>query len=125
MAAIDMQLHSNDLLIVSTTECYVQPQQKVGTMPRMGRPRTRVSASSERQSFGARLTALREAYGREIGKPDLSMKDFAQLLGLQEETYRRYERAETEPSLKTLSAIRRVTGVSLNSLVAGEVHRAA
>lgn len=72
-----------------------------------------------------RLAALRKAWGREIGRPDLTMGEFAEMLGLEAETYRRYERSETEPPIRVLSAIRRVTGVSLNSLISGDIERAA
>jgi transcriptional regulator with XRE-family HTH domain len=42
------------------------------------------------------------------------------MLGIGHEQYRRYERGSTEPSLAVLTTIRRVVGVSLDILVAGE-----
>ena len=90
----------------------------------MARP-TKKPASAERGAFAARLTALRQTYGMSIGQPGLDMGEFAKLLGLEGETYRRYERGETEPPLRVLSAIRRVTGISLNALIAGEIDKAA
>lgn len=56
------------------------------------------------------------------GRPNLTMGEFAQLLGLAEETYRRYERGETEPSLTTLTKLHRLTGASLDYLITGD-HR--
>ena len=41
-------------------------------------------------------------------------------LGLLDETYRRYERGEAQPTLETLATIRRLTGVSLDVLIADE-----
>lgn len=48
------------------------------------------------------------------------MEEFALAVGLKAETYRRYERGETEPNIKTLAKIRQITGINLNFLVAGE-----
>lgn len=59
------------------------------------------------------------------GKKELSQADFAEKLGIAAETYRRYERGETEPPLAVLARIRDITGASLNALVAGEIDRAA
>ena len=86
---------------------------------------TKRAASAARQAFAARLQALRQTYGVSTGRPLLSREEFAAMLDLEGETYRRYERAETEPSLRVLTKIREVTGVSLNSLIAGEIDRAA
>jgi transcriptional regulator with XRE-family HTH domain len=83
------------------------------------------SASAEREAFATRLKALRQSYGIDIGEPGLTQEEFAKRLGLQGETYRRYERGETEPPLRVLAAIRRLTGINLNSLIAGEIDRAA
>lgn len=55
----------------------------------------------------------------------LNQKDFAALLGLKDETYRRYERGETEPSFATLERLHRKTGVSLNFIIVGEVESPA
>lgn len=83
------------------------------------------AASAERQAFATRLQALRQTYGVRTGRPLLSREEFAAMLDLEGETYRRYERAETEPPLRVLTRLREVTGVSLNSLIAGEIDRAA
>lgn len=48
------------------------------------------------------------------------MGTFAARLGIEAERYRRYERDETEPDIETLAKIRRITGVSLDHLVAGD-----
>ena len=49
-----------------------------------------------------------------------NQKDFAAILGLKDETYRRYERGETEPNFATLERLRQITGVSLNFIITGE-----
>ncbi len=69
--------------------------------------------------FADRLRETRQVYGKRIGKPDLSGKQFALILGIEAQRYRRYERAEIEPPLHVLALLRRVTGVSLDRLVAG------
>ena len=76
-------------------------------------------------AFAARLRALRQTYGVQIGQPLLSREEFAAMLNLEGETYRRYERAETEPPLRVLARLRQVTGASLNALVAGEINGSA
>jgi transcriptional regulator with XRE-family HTH domain len=91
----------------------------------MARIRKAAPASAERKDFATRLAELRKAYGREIGEPALEMGKFAQMLGLEPETYRRYERAEVEPPLRVLTAIHNLTGVSLNSLIAGNISKVA
>lgn len=70
-------------------------------------------------------TSLREArirYGRESGQGEITQKAFAQMLGISgerpEERYRLYESAKREPPLWILSAVRRVTGYSLDDLIA-------
>ena len=50
-----------------------------------------------------------------------NQKDFAALFGLRDETYRRYERGETEPNFATLEKLRQITGVSLDFIITGEV----
>lgn len=71
-------------------------------------------------AFAMRLIKVREAYGAATNRPDLDQKAFARILGFgegQEEAYRRYERGETEPPLRVLAEIHRVTGASLDLLV--------
>lgn len=50
----------------------------------------------------------------------LSQEDFAVAIGLKAETYRRYERGETEPNIDTLARIRQFTKINLNHLIGGE-----
>lgn len=54
------------------------------------------------------------------GRPNLDRGAFAAAIGLEAQTYRRYELAETEPNLDTLRKIREVTGISLDVLIYGE-----
>jgi len=75
-------------------------------------PRPTKSAK-DRTPFAQRLETTRLRTG-------LSMEDFASAVGLKAETYRRYERGETEPNVRTLAEIRRLTKINLNFLVAGE-----
>lgn len=75
-------------------------------------PRPTKSAK-DRSQFAQRLEATRERTG-------LSQEDFAGELGLKAETYRRYERGETEPNIQTLARIRGKTKINLNYLIAGE-----
>lgn len=79
-------------------------------------------SAKPKTEFARRLIELREFYGAATGRPNLSQKDFAQILGFgegQKETYRRYERGETEPNMRTLAEIHRVTGASLDLLISG------
>ncbi len=92
-------------------------------MPRIKTPNP--AASNIKVAFAARLRALRLSLPPPEDQKELSQADFAKLLGLEAETYRRYERGETEPPLAVLARLRAVTGASLNSLVAGEIDRAA
>ncbi|MCW2266270.1 transcriptional regulator with XRE-family HTH domain [Gluconobacter cerinus] len=85
----------------------------------------KISASSIRSAFSARLSMLREAFGREIGRPGLTRKEFAELLGLEAERYSTYERGTREPPLSVLAQIHLITGVNLNGLIAGDIDKAA
>lgn len=76
----------------------------------MARP---TKSSKDRNQFAQRLEVTRLRTG-------LSQDEFATALGLKAETYRRYERGETEPNIMTLARIRRLTKINLNYLVAGE-----
>lgn len=76
--------------------------------------------SKPQTPFGKRLEELRFSHGRNIGLPEISQSYFARLIGIQGETYGRYERGETEPSLETLTRIRQVTNVSLDYLITGQ-----
>jgi len=81
----------------------------------MPRPRSKPSTG-----FGKRLEELRFSHGRQIGLPNITQGYFADLLGVAGETYGRWERGETEPSLEVLQRIKRVTRVSLDYLITGE-----
>ena len=59
--------------------------------------------------LGKRLKALRVAKG-------LRQKDMAELMGLTEQNYQRYEYGEIEPQLSTLVRLARFYGVSLDYL---------
>jgi transcriptional regulator with XRE-family HTH domain len=87
----------------------------------MPRPRT----TKPRTPFAHRLIQNREAYGTRTGRPDLDAGEFAEIVGLEAETYRRYERGETEPKLATLVKIKRVTGVPLDWLITGTEEKSA
>ena len=50
----------------------------------------------------------------------VSAKEIASALDLEVETYRRYERAETDPNLATLLKIRKLTNQSLDVLISGQ-----
>ena len=70
---------------------------------------------SVRTAFAARLEAIRLQAGYD------SMAAFAAQLGLEAETYRRYERSETEPNITVLVRLSELTGLSLDYIVAGRV----
>jgi transcriptional regulator with XRE-family HTH domain len=89
------------------------------TMPRKNPDRI---STAHLGPFAARLRAVRRAYGASIGRPGLSQAKFAEALGFKDETYRRYERADHEPGLQMLTALRHITGISLCWLVAGAPH---
>jgi transcriptional regulator with XRE-family HTH domain len=79
-------------------------------------------SAKPKTEFARRLIAVREKYGLATGREGLGQKEFARILGFgegQEETYRRYERGETEPPLRVLAEIHRVTGASLDALIGG------
>ncbi|WP_217408673.1 helix-turn-helix domain-containing protein [Acetobacter estunensis] len=86
---------------------------------------TKIPASDVRAQFSARLRMLRHAFGQETGNPGITQKEFAELLGIEPERYGTYERGIREPPLSVLASIRRVTGVNLNGLIAGDIDKAA
>lgn len=75
-----------------------------------------------RELFAAALRLARQRYGRETGQGEITQKSFAGMLGISgerpEERYRLYESADREPPLWILAALRRVTGYSLDGLIA-------
>lgn len=83
--------------------------------------------SEVRRGFALRLRALRHAHGAALGRENYSRADFARDLGLTSpggrgaERYSRWERGEMEPTLGVLANLRRLTGVCLDTLLAGEL----
>ena len=77
------------------------------------KPKNNDRASSSLPSFGRMLRAARELAGF------VTAAEFAKALGIEPETYRRYERGETDPSLANLVAIHKRTGQSYERLLGG------
>jgi transcriptional regulator with XRE-family HTH domain len=79
-------------------------------------------AAEAQRLFAAALREARLRYGQETGQGSLTQKEFARMLGISgdrpEERYRLYESGKREPPLWILSALRRVTGYSLDDLIA-------
>lgn len=73
------------------------------------------AASVARKEFAGRLRSWRTSAGFK------TMADFARELVIEQETYRRYERGETEPGVSGLTKIKAKLGVSLDYLVAGDL----
>lgn len=76
--------------------------------------------SKPQTPFGKRLEELRFAHGKTLGLPEITQAEFADMFGVQGETYGRWERGETEPSLEILRRIRKITRISLDYLITGE-----
>lgn len=72
-----------------------------------------------RRSFAQRLSSLRRVVGYE------DAKDFAEALGIQPNTYRRWERAETEPSIELILRICQRLGVTPTFLLLGHTQESA
>lgn len=79
----------------------------------------RVSDAEDLAAFAARLLLVRRSYARIIDRPHMAAGTFAAELGIEAARYRRYERGEMQPPIPVLTAIRKVTGVSLCWLVSG------
>jgi transcriptional regulator with XRE-family HTH domain len=77
------------------------------------------------ERFAVRLEETRKTYGRGLGRPRVTMAQFAEALGIAAATYRRYERAEMQPPLEVLAKLRLLTGVSLDWLIAEQSGRTA
>lgn len=88
-------------------------------------PRMSDTGSSARSGFAERLAATRRGFGQRTARPGLTAQDFAAVLGLEPERYRKYERGEREPPLWVLQRITQITGVSLDHLVGGRPPREA
>ena len=67
-----------------------------------------------RRLFAARLRAARTMGGYPHAN------NFAKELGIEDETYRRWERAETEPNIPSLVRISALLKVSLDFLLSGK-----
>ena len=80
-----------------------------------GMARKEHSPKAVREAFATRLKKVRERAGFK------QQNTFADELGIEAETYRRWERGETEPGLFSLQTIASATGVSLDHLVAGKI----
>lgn len=78
-------------------------------------PRKTKTPKQQRAGFAQRLALVRRYVGYD------TMAGFARAIGVEEETYRRWERAETEPPLHILERIHKVANVSLDFLVAGDI----
>jgi transcriptional regulator with XRE-family HTH domain len=74
--------------------------------------------------FARRLRQLRTAYGTLVrSDPKYTADAFAKELGIEAETYRTYERGDSQPNLETLAKIRQVTQHSLDTLICGAAHK--
>jgi transcriptional regulator with XRE-family HTH domain len=70
--------------------------------------------------FAKRLERVRLSFGMMTGRPELSAKEFAGILGFEAATYRQYERGVAMPTIRTLAKIRQITNVGLDWLVCGD-----
>jgi transcriptional regulator with XRE-family HTH domain len=81
------------------------------------------SAAAVAERFAVRLEVARQQHGQKTGRPKLTQREFARDLEIggdrPEERYRLYERGQREMPLWLLAAVRRVTGFSLDELIAG------
>jgi DNA-binding transcriptional regulator YdaS (Cro superfamily) len=75
-----------------------------------------------RRLFASKLREARLQYGAATGQGELTQRQFALMLEIggerPEERYRLYEAGKREPPLWILAALRRVTGFSLDDLIA-------
>jgi hypothetical protein len=96
-------------------------QRAVGDTPGMDEDEHQ-TASEARANFARALGEVRRRYGAESGQGELSQEAFARLLGISGdrpgERYGHYERGSREPPIWVLAAIRRVTGYSMDDLIA-------
>jgi DNA-binding transcriptional regulator YdaS (Cro superfamily) len=79
-------------------------------------------ARAAQRLFAAGLREARFQYGNASGQGEITQREFARMLGIDgdrpEERYRLYEAAKREPPLWVLASLRRVTGFSLDGLIA-------
>lgn len=109
-----MPTRSNNSLDQSRTKCDVPFQLYVGIVQAM----PKATASDAKLLFAQMLAATRQWYGKSTGRPNLNMEEFAIDLGIEGERYRHYERGGREPPIWLLADIRRLTGISLDLLIA-------
>lgn len=91
------------------------------TVPEPEAEPDKIVREAQRQ-FAASLRQARLQYGKATNQGEITQREFAMMLGIDgerpEERYRLYEAAKREPPLWILAALRRVTGYSLDSLIA-------
>lgn len=75
----------------------------------------RGTASNVTKAFALRLKATRISCEFETASA------FAQVIGVESPAYRQWERGGAEPGIADLAKIQKVTGVSLDFLIAGRV----
>lgn len=68
---------------------------------------------------------VRVSFGTVTGRPDISQKDFAEMIGLEGETWGTYERGVSYPNVKTLQRLKKLTGVNLDFLISGEPEKSS
>jgi DNA-binding XRE family transcriptional regulator len=114
------------MILHTKTVCSQAPTWGVHN-PLNGRTKMAMSTSTDaiRHAFARRLAAARLAYGQQTQRPGITMEEFAAVLDIQTERYRKYERGEREPPLWLLAKIAQITGASLDHLVIGTTNRAA
>jgi transcriptional regulator with XRE-family HTH domain len=77
------------------------------------------AANKIREAFAHRLAVARESYAQRVGQPGMTAGEFAKLLGLDAERYRKYERGEREPPFWVLAKIASLTGFGPDFLILG------
>lgn len=77
------------------------------------------STDQIRLAFAHRLAVARESYAQRVGQPGMTAGEFAKLLGLDAERYRKYERGEREPPFWVLAKIAALTGFGPDFLILG------
>ncbi len=73
----------------------------------------RGGSSNETKAFAFRLAATRESANYE------TKAEFARAIGVEPPAYRKWERGGAEPGIADLIRIQKITGVSLDFLIAG------
>lgn len=107
-------LGSNNLLDLSTAAFRARWSDDLATALLHADGVSNIPASQLRHDFARRLAALRKALGYE------EAVDFAKSLGIDQNTYTRWERAETYPQIANLLRLKTVTGVTVDYLYFGD-----